>query len=347
MSRSSAPGADRNRTRALGGLLGAAFALGCGSGVDRQAEGGAAGQGHTVATLPEAIRGVVVRGHAELSIEDGRILPTALAPRMLGLCWDVDPRLDTSRWRVRLTFSGRPAGTEASPASAQAGTVHCFDAEPPPELFTDLGGSRPASGTSGGEPREGAPEETSSAAFDFEICGRLVDDFDGSTWDLPCAPARYRPDQERYGELEEQRRDWLRRAWNQPLERFLPELDALRQTAEESGFRQFAVHLETLAAHFLVREGTPQALAEAERRMASLPSWLGADAASSMGALAAYQHASVARESGRLAEAWQLLSRAESRSRRIAKPRLSVLLLMAQMQAEAGAASEARGRLDE
>lgn len=268
---------------------------------------------------------VTVRGHPEVRIEaSDRALPLAWGdtPR-LGLCLEVPPTTDTSRWEARLSFDGRRAADGFRPASSRMGRTLCFDAEP----GVGVGGN----GGGGGE---------------IELCGELVDRFDDRRWRLPCRIVAWKRAPPEHARLTAEL-DALLAAPPHELERLLAALDGLGERARAAELPLLAVRLELIAVHFLTLEGGKGPLAEARRRLEELPAWLEHPAASERGAQAAYQQALFALDAEqRLGQAWISLRRAERRYRRIADPnRFLVTVQQAAILSRVGARSEAVDQL--
>lgn len=266
-----------------------------------------------------------LRGHEEVILEDdGSLLPLIVSDGgKIGLCLGVDPSRDTSRWKMTLTFDGRPSPSGPVAAAARSGATVCFDAKPPPEL----------------------PEVT------FDVCGALADEFDGSRYRVPCLPLRRLADDSAYHALMTVRNRLLQRAQAQELTtgELLVQLDGVAEMGAEHGFALFGVQVALIAVHFLTLEGTPAALAEAERRLAALPSWLDRPAARHQAALASYQRALFDLDArGAIDEAWSELAKADARFREIADPkRFTVTMAQASILHHVGAADEAIRRLRE
>ena len=103
----------------------------------------------------------VFRGHQDVLVGATGALPWVLGRSgRVGVCLDVPPDTDTSRWEARLFGDG------FAPPAARLDTVVCFDAPLPADL---------RNGTS-------------------ELCAEVRDGFDGSSRTLPCVPFRFDAD---------------------------------------------------------------------------------------------------------------------------------------------------------
>lgn len=263
----------------------------------------------------------VVRGHEEVRLSaGGEVVPLILSSdREIGLCLEVAASQDTSSWRMTILFGGRPSPSGAAAAAARSGSTVCFDATPPAAL--------PPGG--------------------LEVCGRLVDEFDGTTYRVPCRPAYYLGDDAVYRQLAARRDEVVRHAYRYDVGQLVEQLDAVARRAMEAGFPLFGVQATLISVHFLTLEGTPAALAEARRRLAGLPPWLDQPAACHQAALAAYQQALLDLDSQRRLEAaWSELAEADRLFRRIADPkRFTVTMEQASILHQVGATAEAIRRL--
>lgn len=266
-----------------------------------------------------------LRGHDEVVLQaDGNLLPLIVSDGgKIGLCLRADPRQDTSRWKMRLIFDGRLSPSGAVGPAGRSGSTVCFDAMPPPEL----------------------PEGT------FEVCAALADEFDGTEYRVPCLEIRRLADDSSYEALLTARNRLVQHAYAQELatDEFLAELAGLAGKAAGNGFALLGVQVTLIAVHFLTLEGTPEALAEAESRLASLPPWLDRPQALHQAALADYQRGLFYLDAqGRVDEAWAELAEADAHFRAIADPkRFTVTMAQASILRHVGAVGEAIRRLRE
>jgi ferredoxin len=240
----------------------------------------------------------------------------------------VPPGRDTSQWRVTLSLDRIPLGDPEAPTgpAARAGSTLCFDGELPDD----------------------AGEAGLPADAPLPLCGVLIDGFDGSRFRLPCRPVRWSPDSRPLESARESLSALLGARSARPLPAFLDELDTLARRSRDAGLPSFAVRVELIAVHFLTLEGTTEALADAEERLARLPAWVDGDAAGRRGAQAAYGRAEVALSRGSRAAAWTALETAARRYVRIGDgERIGVALQQADLLAGAGATVEGRTRLEE
>lgn len=267
----------------------------------------------------------ILRGHEEVVLrDDGGLLPLIVSGGgKIGLCLQTLPSQDTSRWKMRLSFAGRPSLSGAVAPAARSGSTVCFDAEPPPEL----------------------PEGT------FDVCGVVVDEFDGREYRMPCVAVRRLGDDSSHEALLMVRNRLVQRAHAQELatDELLAQLDGVAEMGTERGFALFGVQVALIAVHFLTLEGTPEALAEAERRLANLPPWLDRSPARHLAALASYQKGLFQLDArGRIDEAWSDLVEADARFREIADPkRFTATMAQASILRHVGAVGEAIRRLRE
>lgn len=264
----------------------------------------------------------VLRGHEEVRLlDDGQVLPVSLGTEQpLGLCLEADPTTDTSRWEVQLVFGGQPSADGFQPATARMGRTLCFDALPPPET---------------------------AASGQVELCGELVDRFDDRRFRLSCKPLLFSADGPSHRQLESKLQEVLAESYRMDVSDLAERLDELKAHAQEAGWPLLEVRLDLILVHFLTLDGSPQALAEAQRRLETLPSWLAAPEASVRGAQAAYQRAHFAlKVQQRLGDAWSSLLQAEQRYRRIADPnRFLVTAQQAVILSLVGSLGEAVQRL--
>ena len=262
----------------------------------------------------------ILRGHEEVEVRpDGSLVPWAVDPaKPVGLCLEVPASTDTSRWEARLTVADRPSPAGFAPPAARAGGTVCFEGTLPPGLSTG----------------------------ETELCGKLVDRFDGSERRLPCRALRVGGDGGLRKELLGRLGTLVEGSADEPLPAFLGKLDALAAQARSSRLPLLEVRFTLVGAHFLTREGTPEALAEAGRRLGRLPRWLEREEASRSGALAAYQRAELDVARGELAAAWEAFGRAGRRYGRVADPNgFTVTMQQADLLSRAGAPREALERL--
>ena len=129
----------------------------------------------------------VVRGHEEVRLNaGGGVVPLILpSDREIGLCLEVAASQDTSAWRMTLLFGGRPSPSGPVAAAARSGSTLCFDAALPAPL----------------------------PSGPLEVCGRVVDEFDGTDYRLPCRPAHYLGDDAVYRELAARRDEVVQHAY--------------------------------------------------------------------------------------------------------------------------------------
>lgn len=264
----------------------------------------------------------VVKGHEEVRLSaDGTVVPLILpGADEIGLCLEVAASQDTSSWTMTIHFAGRPSPSGPVSPGARSGPTVCFDAEPPADL----------------------------PAGEIELCGRLVDHFDGTEYRVPCRRALYLRDDALYEQLAAERDEVVRRAYQfEDIDQLQDRLDEIRQRAADEGFWLFDVQTTLISVHFLTVEGTPAALAEAQRRLDGLPPWLDQPAALQQAALAAYQRALLDLDSKRrLEQAWSELAEADRLFRLIADAkRFTVTMEQASILHQVGATGEAIQRL--
>ncbi|HWN42617.1 MAG TPA: CHAT domain-containing protein, partial [Thermoanaerobaculia bacterium] len=256
----------------------------------------------------------VVRGHQDVARDDSDLVPLLLGRQPVGLCLDIPAATDMSQWEAALSFSGRSTGF-AAPA-ARMGPAVCFDAEPPRELSTGA----------------------------VDLCGLLVDRFDGSERRLPCRPILYREDPAAYDALTAELNRVLGISGERGLEPFLTELDDLASRARAAGFPLLEVRIALIEAYYLMVEGS---LDRARRLLDGIPGWLDRAEASRRGAELAFQRAQLGMAAGAPSRAvWRDLEEAERRYLRIAHAnRFTVTMVQADLLAQAGVPREAHERL--
>lgn len=262
---------------------------------------------------------VTLRGYQEIGQAEGGLpVPRVLGPTTLGLCLEVPAGLDTSRWQAELRFDGRPSPGGRAEAAARMADHVCFDADVPADL---------------------------AASPLVELCGEIVDRFDGRHWRLPCSRLVYETETSAYQTLDAELEALLRRRFEGSLETLIDGLDRLR-ISSAGRYPAFELRLDLIAAHYLSQEGAPEAIERARRRLEVLPAWTEHDHGSGLRAAAYLQRAVTAQAAGRAREAWQALAVADRAFLRIADPkRISVVMQQARVLNRAGAFQEARSRL--
>ena len=264
----------------------------------------------------------VVRGHADLRMSgDGRVVPLAVdRGTPLGLCLEVPQSRDTSAWRAVLTFDGRESPEGLALPAARIGHTVCFEGRLPE-------GQRPSPAVN--------------------VCGRVVDAYDGAGLRLPCRRVAFDPAKaEARRELMQSRAALLAREPDR-AGALVADLDALAQRAASRGLPMLAANLQLIAVHALTREGTPDALQAAGKRLRELPGWLESPEASGIGAVAALQRAELHLAAGPdYGRAWASLAEAERRFLRVARPeRFTVTMKQAAILSRMGETGEAVRRL--
>lgn len=270
---------------------------------------------------PELDFPAVVRGHQEVVLTaDGTLEPWVLGRGVaVGLCLEVPPEVDSSQWRARLTLGGVALGSAFQAPSARAGRTVCFEAALPAGLVAGGGQA---------------------------LCGRLIDDFDGRVFRLPCRAVRWSSDDRSLLGLRRELSTLLSERSNRSLGAFLDDLDALRARATGAGLPLFAARVELVAVHFLVLEATPDALESASARLARLEPRIEGAEAGRRGAQVAYERAELALAQGRPAAAWASFEAAGRLYLRFADgERVGVALRQADLLARAGVPREGRERL--
>ena len=262
---------------------------------------------------------VRLRGHQEIAVlPEGELLPVVFEGPV-GLCLDVPTSVDSSQWHMELRFSGAPSPSGTVPPTARSGTVLCFDVELPQDL----------------EPQA-----------DHQVCGMVVDRFDGSKVRVPCRPIHYDPGNAAYSEATAQLGMLLAGHTDLDLPTLLNRLDHLAAEAREAGFVLLAVRIALIAVHY-------QGFAESDasgmmgQRLDELPDWIDRPETGVWGAMVAQQRALLAmRTPGQHLFGWQQLAEADVRYRMIADPRrLLVVLDQAERIVTAGAVREGARRL--
>jgi len=264
----------------------------------------------------------VVRGAQEVAIdaESGRLTPVVYgAGREIGLCLEVPATLDTSRWAARLSFARKRAAEGFEPPAARAGRTLCFDAPIP----------------------ETTPEET-----EIELCAEIVDRFDGRRFRPPCRSLRFFADAAPYTSFLDAMRRLLGERQELGFDVFLRRIDALGERARGAGMPLFESRLELIAVHFLTREGTPEAMAEASHRLAAMPAGTNRPEVSYRGGQIALQRGIFLLAQDRPAAAWLAFEEAQERFRRIADENLvAVAMRQAETLGRSGSLREAIGVL--
>ncbi|MEM7048490.1 MAG: CHAT domain-containing protein [Acidobacteriota bacterium] len=262
---------------------------------------------------------VVIRNHQEVVVlSNAELLPLFLLPESRpSLCLQPAATADTSRWEMRLSFAGMPLNQDFRPPVARMATVLCFEGQLPSVLLSG---------------REG------------DLCGELIDRFDGSRYRTPCRRIGFRPALP-YAEFRRDRAALLRSASAIGLDRFLERWDALNRQNRQS-FPLAAVQLDLVAVHFLREAGSRESQVEARRRLRALPAWLEQSEASGIAAEALREQALLELVFGNPAAAWGLLSRAERSATRVAyRKRFMITVSQAELLARQGAVDEAIDRL--
>ncbi|MEM7356132.1 MAG: hypothetical protein AAF657_35275, partial [Acidobacteriota bacterium] len=266
---------------------------------------------------------VTIRWHREIEqLADGRVRLVVVGfERLVSLCFDLPPAIDSSRWEAEIRFDGQPAPAGFQPIASRLGRTICFDAKPPPGL---------------------------PATDELALCARVVDRFDGRTWRPPCGVLRFEPDATHLTAAEAALAELLGNRLDDGIEPLVRDLDRLA-SEHASRLPVFALRIRLVAAHYLAQEGTPEALADARHRLMDLPTWLEASGAEAWQAQAAHQRALFHLHAERdLALAWSELQVADDAYRRMASgSRLAIVSQKAAILARSGAGEEALRQLRE
>lgn len=257
---------------------------------------------------------VFLRGHREVALEAAPVPLFEDGSDPLGLCLRTGPDVETGQWQARLDVAGSEA--EFAAPVARLGTTVCFE--------------RPLPGPAGGA---------------AELCARLRDTYDGREQDLPCRRFRIATPESsrRRAALEEELNGILRRSAELSGDLLLERLDRLAERAAAEGAPLLGVRARLVAVYFARRDARFDA---AHKRLAALPDWLAAPAASPFAGQAAYESAMVALRSGELRHAWQEMERADGLFRRVADRKwFAVSMSRADLLSRVGAVGEAVVRL--
>jgi CHAT domain-containing protein len=224
----------------------------------------------------------------------------------LGICLEAEETRDTSRWVGRF-----PPAAVFGPPQVRLGSTLCFENEGTADLD------------------DGA----------HELCLEVQDEFDGAK-DRACLPFRFRAEAPELAKLEGRLKEIL--GHGAPI----ADLDALARGAGEQGFPFLEIRVRLISVYFLRRSGTDAGRAEAARRLAVAPPWLGSPAAKSWAAQLAYERATLALDAGELERSWSELRSAEGAFRAIADSKWIVAVSkQAEILSRVGALAEAQRKL--
>lgn len=139
------------------------------------------------------------KGHQEVVIgEDDNLTPLSFhADRSFALCYAASPDIDTSTWRLEISFDGLPSPEGAKPVTERSESTACFKAEPADAWAERLS-------------RETSADQNPTLRIPIEICGRWRDAYSGEERDAGCVAAFYRSPTG-YENAREQRRELLGR----------------------------------------------------------------------------------------------------------------------------------------
>lgn len=283
----------------------AILSLACERGDERRLEGDGK-------ALPPGVS-LALRGHPEAEIgAGGELVPLYLSPRQpIEVCLVAPRELDTTSWQAKLWFAeGGEGGGAFAPPSLRAGTTLCFRAP-----ATEIGSHR--------------------------LCGEVESRLLGHRFRLPCRPlvVAERP---AYRALSAARSELAGALLGGGFEARLAEADRLRDRAAGEGFPFLAAEVELVVAYAARQAGSASALAEARRRLSSLPAWLDQPTASWIAAAAALEQAKLDLTSGGSQSAWQNLRRAGELFKRLAEPEgFTAAIAQSVLLAELGAQTEA------
>src|SRR6185295_9285228 len=176
-----------------------------------------------------------------------------------------------------------------------------------------------------------------------EICLEVEDSYDARRFEPVCRPARFLASPARWTALRAELGPAFGLA-EQPAR--IAALDGLARRAERAGYFGLAVSCALIVSDLRRNEGSPAALADAERRLARLPAFLEQPAARSLAGQAAYQFALLDLERGRLAAAWKELAAADEKLLAVASPlRLAIAMRRGEIRGRLGAAAEGAAEL--
>jgi len=228
--------------------------------------------------------------HQAIRVGD-RVVPRIMGlENKLGLCLKLPSGCDASQWAAEIAMGG--ILTPLAAPAFQAGDVVCFEASIPPDL-------PPGS---------------------FELCGVVVDRYDGARASVPCQTLYFDPDT---GDYERLMADFYQVGMSygsKGASWALVELDEIARSAAEQGLLLLPVRCALLAAYLLEQQGDEASLAEARRRLGSLPSWLGDEGFGAWLARALHEDAKLEMRPGEnVGAAWEKLVQAESLLRRTAE----------------------------
>ncbi|MEM1183002.1 MAG: CHAT domain-containing protein [Acidobacteriota bacterium] len=184
---------------------------------------------------------VTFRGAIEADVAESHLTPVMLDKRPAGLCFRVDPTVDSHAWLGSLRVGRQVLAADIEPSARRAGTV-CFE--------TKVDAGKLAQGV-------------------HQLCAVIRDPVDGSVLRPPCHLFRYRSGWKAPVELWKEVRAAMAEA-----EDPVAELDRLAARAADLGMRFMPVQIQLMAVHVLVNRGTAAARAEALDRLDALPAWL-------------------------------------------------------------------------
>jgi len=298
----------------------AASLLGCGRGPedDRPAAG---------RSLPEGTRSTL-RHHREVVVRQGIAIPRFLGGRDPGLCLEVAKGVDASQWRASLVFDGAPAGSAID--------------EPPPKPRPPVAVSDRVLCFERGWPA------SADGPIDLQLCGSVIDLYDGTAFDLPCRPLRFEPDSGARAELMGRVGTAVRDRHTGRFPDFLDRLAALAEQARAGDFPALGTRIDLIAVHYAQQEGGDAEVQRAERLLRSLPDWIDDPAATALAADAVYLRGLLhLRRLDDLEGAWRSFLDAHALYQRVLdKKRLAAVRGQGEVLARVGAVRDGLRRLD-
>ena len=258
---------------------------------------------------------IALRGHVDLV--EGLPLFVGESARP-GICLQAPVTRDTSGWRLSLWLRGadRPGARPSEPV-ARSGRTLCF--------------------------------ELAATPGDGELCGELVDTFDGRRESIGCHPFRYTVEDPAQRELQERFVALMRQRSSMETDALIEHLAALGAQANQAGYPALAQRSRLVQIYYLRRSGRDASVERARELLDQPRDWPPHAHADSWIAQQAYERSTFALDvERRLERAWSDLDLAERHYARVADPRsITVAAKQAEVLWLAGSAGFARERLEQ
>ncbi len=280
-------------------------------------------KGERLLPLPSGVEAIPY-GHKEVDFSEGLLLPRWInTGKKIGVCLETPIGLDTSQWLGQVTILAIEEERVPSfePPFRQAGNNLCFGRVPPTSRL---------------------PSST------FEVCLVIEDGFEvDQRYRVPCFRWVYdKEDSATYDALYQRLHTAIESRTRLPPDELLSKYDQLAAAADEAGFPALSLLSQDMAIEILRQDGSDEALAQAESRLTTLPTWLDQPAATPSAIIVTLGKAKVASKAGRLREAWEHLNKADDFARRyVSYRRIAVTMARAEILTRLGQLEEPQRRL--